>query len=617
MPTVIILIVIMTSVAYATLLQASNSLNLSYKQSYIQMSREASKAAIDYAQEQFDNASCGNYNGTAETNLTGSSNTRYRVTMQSDVQSTSPDGFEKKIIGTGRVYLPKASTTALYIFDIRSEIVRTYAVCKTPDNFAPIAWYDASNVNTLKGSTTSTTTPATSFGTFSDSTRDTLEERADNGAQTLASWQSNDFEMHDCDASEFTTSVCNSNTTKYMNDGMIFSGANIPKGSSISSATIKLACTTPSGANGTLSQRIYGFYKSASSPHPDLFTQAGSNQLKTPLGTAALHTAAHADVTSNNCPPGNQTTYDVTSVVQEIVNNPNWDPTGAGNGGRLGFIFTRQSGSGSRHLLKNSNQLSISYSAASITPVANTGSMFQWDDISGNGNHARSAFGTAPTRQDNQINGKTVVRFNNGSLLASLNTALAGKREMTAFAVIKPTFSGGSNGRVVSGMSAAGSSDTSNGNSILPMLRFGSGTGFSSSYDNNTDKANVTCSPNCTNTPTLVSSLFNIDTNSDKMVATLKVNGSSQSNTLSGIDPGSPPPKYTYSIDQLYLGGARSGAGALAGGYFNGDYAEIVVYDHALSCHEVEDLEEYFRAKWAIAPSQWTSTCPPDNVPTL
>ena len=97
MPVIIILMVVMTSVAYATLIQSNNALNLSYKEAYIQMARVASKAAIDYAQEQFDNANCGNYNGTSETLLSSSTNTRYKVTMQADVQSTSTDGFEKKV----------------------------------------------------------------------------------------------------------------------------------------------------------------------------------------------------------------------------------------------------------------------------------------------------------------------------------------------------------------------------------------------------------------------------------------------------------------------------------------------------------------------------------------
>src|SRR5665213_2391712 len=301
MPTILILIVVMSSVAYATLISANDGLNVAYKQSYIQMAREASKAAIDYSQEQFDNANCGNYVGTAETVLTGTSTSRYKVTMQADVQSTSSDGYEKKVIGTGRVYLPKTSSSALYVFDIRSEIVRTYAVCKTPDNFAPLVWYDASNTNSMHSSTTTTSAPpTTTFGNINDSTRDTLEERADNGTQTVAAWQSNDFEMHSCDAGEFSTSICNSNTTKYLNDGMVFSSVNIPQSSAISSATIKLACTNPSGTSGTLNQSIYGFYKSSTDPHPDLFTSSGSNQLRTPLNTSSLHTSAHSDVTSNN-----------------------------------------------------------------------------------------------------------------------------------------------------------------------------------------------------------------------------------------------------------------------------------------------------------------------------
>gem|GEM_PF-1673105 len=621
MPTVIILIVVMSSVAYATLIQANNSLNLSYKQSYIQMAREASKAAIDYAQEQFDNASCGNYNGTTETTLTGSTNNRYKITMQADIQSTSADGYEKKVIGTGRVYLPKTSSSALYVFDIRSEIVRTYAVCKTPDNFAPLAWYDASNVSTLKaGTTTTTTPPSTTYGNINDSTRDTLEERADDGSQTLASWQSNDFEMHDCDASEFSVSICNSNQTKYLNDGMVFSNVNIPKNSSITNATIKFSCTTPSGKSGTLNERVFGFYKSSLDPHPDLFSQTGSNQLRTPLSTSSLHTSAYSDVTSNNCPPGNQTVYDVTSIVQEQVNNPNWNPTLAANGGRMGFIFTRTGGSGSRHLLKSSNQLAISYASTAVAPVVNTGSLFEWDDLSGNGNNAKSIFGTAPTRQDNQINGKTVLRFNNGALVANLTSALSGKREMTVFAVIKPNFStSGSLGRLVSGMSTSGTSDTSGTDSIIPLRRQNGSIGFSNFYDNNAgDEVTMGCNPDCNGNPYLATSLFQIDSSNDKITATLKGNGGTQSANVTGIDPGTPPPKYTFGIDQLYLGGRRSGAlPGVGADYLNGDYAEIVVYDKALSCHQIEDLEEYFRAKWAIAPSQWTSTCPADTIPTL
>src|SRR5882762_7183330 len=83
MPVIIVLMTLMAIVAYAALVQANNGLNISYKQAYIEMARTASKAAVDYAQEQFDNASCGSYSGTAEQDMI--SNTRYRVTFKADV----------------------------------------------------------------------------------------------------------------------------------------------------------------------------------------------------------------------------------------------------------------------------------------------------------------------------------------------------------------------------------------------------------------------------------------------------------------------------------------------------------------------------------------------------
>lgn len=620
MPTIIILMVVMSTVAYATLIQANNGFNLSYKEAYIQMSRAASKSAVDYAQEQFDNSNCGDYSGTAETDLTGPTNNRYKITMQAEVTGTSTDGFEKTIKGTGRVYLPKTSSTALYVFDVRSEIVRTYAVCKTPDNYAPLVWLDASNTASLKktGTSTTTITPATSFGNAGDATRDTLEERKDNGSQTNGSWQSNDIEMNTCDSSEFSNAICTNNATKYLNIGMIYSGVNIPKNATITSATITLACTNPSGTSGSLSDNIYGFYKSATNLHPDLFTSGGSNQLKTPLATAGLHTAEEAEITSNNCPPGNNTVLNVTEVAQEIINNDNWDP--ATGGGRMGFIITRTAGAGSRHLLKNGNQLMISYSTAVVVQANNGDGIGQWDDISGNGNNAKFVYGSAPTRQDNQINGKSVVRFNNGALLSSLSSALLEKREFTAFAITKPNFgTSAATGRVISGMSTSGTNDTSGTNSIIPLRRQNNATGFSNYYDNSASyETTMGCNPDCASTPYLAVSNFSIDGSTNTITGELRGNGATQSGQTTGMNPGSPPPPYTFGIDQLYYGGRRTGAMPGSGtDYFNGDFAEIVVYDKTLSCYEIENLEDYFRAKWAITGSAWTDTCPSNQVPTL
>jgi hypothetical protein len=624
MPTVIILIVIMSGIAYSTLIQANNTLNLSYKQSYIQMAREASKAAIDYAQEQFDNSVCGSYSGTPETALTGSTNNRYKITMQADVLSTSPDGFEKKVVGTGRVYLPKTSASALYVFDIRSEIVRTYAVCKSPDNFAPLVWLDASNTTSLKTSGTATTTlaPITTTGNLASS-GDTLEERADNGSQTTASWNSTDLEMNTCNASEFSTSICNSNTSKYLNLGLIYSNVNVPKNAQITSAQITLACATPSGQGGALTDTIYGFYKSSTDPHPDLFSFSGSNQLKTPLGTSGLHTIATSTANMNNCPPsGNQAVFDVTPIVQEIVNNPNWDPST--EGGRLGLILSRTSGTGSHRFNKSGNKLSIAYSTTTVTQANSGNSISEWDDISGNNNNAHFVYGNAPVLVTNQMNGKPIVRFNNSALLSSLSPALSGKQEMTVFAVIKGCYSSctpnpsSSNGRIVSGTSASVSNDTTAGNSIIPLMGYSGNTGFSNVYsglvDGTTYQTNYACSTSCASTPYLYVSNFGLNSSSS-INSYLRGNGA-QVAEKDGIAPSGSP--YTYTIDQLYYGGTRISAMPGSGGnYFNGDYAEIVVYPQALTCHQMTDLEDYFRSKWNLANTQWSSDCPADTIPTL
>ena len=618
MPSIIILMVIMSTVAYATLISANNSLNLAYKQTYIQMARTASKAAIDYAQEQFDSSTCGAYDGTPETDLTGAANTRYRITMQAEVTETSADGYEKKIVGTGRVYLPKATTEALYVFDVRSEIVRTYAVCKTPDNFGPLVWLDASDTSTLKKTITTVLSDSTTFGSSGDSTRDTLEERVDNGAQGGSSWTSSDLEMHTCSSSEFSSSICNSNSTKYLYSGLVFNNLSIPAGATIATATLSFPGGTPSGTSGSVTHRVCGIYETSTNPHKTLFTSSGSSQVRSRMQGANLHTSTCQDTTTNNFPPGNTTDFNVTNVIQEMVNHGDWDPST--NSGRLGLAVYRVSGSGSRRALKNGVSLSVSYNTGSIVQANDTEALSQWDDKSPNQYHAVFTFDNAPTREDNQINGKTIVRFNDGALRSTLTTALSGEREFTVFAVLNPNFgTSDSTGRVVSGMSASGSNDTGGTNSIIPLRRQNNATGFSNYYANSSSyEVTMGCSPTCNSTPYLLSSVFRINTTDDTITGQLRGNGGTETGERTGINPGSPPPPYSFGIDQLYFGGRRNGSGAGSGtDYFNGDYAEIVVYDKALACREVEALEEYFRAKWAIAGSQWATTCPADIIPTL
>lgn len=624
LPTVLFLVVILSSVAYSTLLQSNNSLNLAYKQSYLQIARVASKSAVDYAQEQFDNSICGDYDGTAEQDMISTS--RYRVTLQAEVLSTSADGFEKVIKGTGSVYLPKQSTTAKYVFDIRSEIVRTYATCKTPSDFGPLVWLDASDTSSLKANSSSTVNitpiPTTGQG-FWDLflPNDTVEEKVSDGLQGPLSWLSDDLEMHTCDGWEFFFFLCYTVGQRDLYTGIIFQDIDIPQGATINTASIRFKGATPSGSGGPVTHRVYGLYNSSTDPHLDLFSSFVNNQVKTPITTSGRHTATYKDVSTNNFPPGNLVNFDVKNVVQEIVNNPNWDPTGSGNGGRMGFGIYRVSGNGTRKVLKDGVSLSVSYSTSTISQAGNTEGITEWSDISGNGNHARFAYGNEPTRQDNQINSLPVVRFNNGTLLSSLTSALSDNREMTVLAVVKPNFgTSDSEGRIITGMSSSGTNDSSGSDGIMPLFRNGANSGFSSNYSGGgtSYRTDYNCAAACENVAYPFVSAFTIGDPSTSIIGLLKGGGAEVASTT-GISPPASPSPYTYSIDQFYIGGRRTGAmiGGSGTDYFNGDYAEIVIYDKALTCRQIESLEDYLRDKWGLAASAYTSTCPADLIPTL
>lgn len=624
--TVLFMIIIMSLVAYAALLQANNGLNLSYKQSYTQMARMASKAAIDYAQEQFNRSPCGIYTGTDEQDLV--SNDRYRLTFKSEVIETSDDGLEKTIRGTGSVYLPRLSASAKYVFDIRSEVIRTYALCKTPLDFNPVVWLDASDTTTLKRSGPPSTSIASQSGLgLLDLLvpNDTVEERVSDGGQGLLSWLSGDIEMHTCDALEFTLPLlgCSNNATRYLYNGFVFENIHIPKNANIVSATMQL--TGASGdPGGSVSHRLYGIYASSSNPHLSLFSSSGSNQVKSKITNAATRTNAYLDQTTNFVSAGSAVNFDVRDIVQEMVNHTNWNP-----GGNIGIGAQRQSGSGSRKFCKGNllldltcytrgPRLSISYATNTVLPSANNDSLIEWQDKSGNANHARFAYGTAPTRRDNQINGQTIVRFNNGTMLSSLTSALASKREMTVLAVVKTDFSSSaSNGRFVSGMSSTASNDTTSTSSIIPLLRSATTNGLASIYEgaSSSYRTDHTCGMTCSNTPYIYSSIFAIN-DENSITATLKGNGQI-AETKSNLAPSGSP--YTYTIDQFYIGGRRNGAGVGATGldYLHGDYAEIIIYDKALECRQIEALEEYLRAKWAVSGLPYTTQCPTTPIPTL
>ncbi len=612
MPTVIFMIVIMSLVAFAALVQANNVLNLSYKQAYIQMVRVSAKSGVDYAQEQF-NAN-NNYSGTAETTILN--NGRYRVTFKVDVLSTSSDGLEKSLKSTGNLYIPEISTTAKYVFDVRAEIVRTYAISKQPSDFANLLlWLDSSKSSSLIKNTASTTslspTPTTSFGSASNSTRDTMEELATDGSQSTNSWQSTDLETSYCDSSEFSSSICSSGSTRRQYVGMIFQNLAIPKNATIVSATLGMTGASPAGTSGSVTHRYWGFYRTTTNPSPTLFTSGASSQLRTKYNTSGLRTSASVDDTSSSFPPGNTRSIDVTSIAQEIVNNANWT-----SGSNMGLTAEYVSGSGVRKPLKNGMTLNITYSTSGTAQANNGDSVAKWTDARNNGIEALSTHGNVPTKVDNQINSLPIVRFNNGNMLSTLTSAVT-SNEFTVIGVLKPNFSTSStNGRVVSGMNSGQTTDSTTAYAIQALRRNGTSSGFANQYDTTSSHGtSFTCAGAfiCANTPVVISANFNKQSN-NSVTATVRENGTDQATANFTVSPTS----YTFNIDQLWIGGRRNGSGAGSGqDWLNGDYAEIAVYNTQLTCQQIFAIEEYLRAKWAIAASPWSNTCPADNVPVL
>jgi hypothetical protein len=256
---------------------------------------------------------------------------------------------------------------------------------------------------------------------------------------------------------------------------------------------------------------------------------------------------------------------------------------------------------------------------AAISQAENGEGVDEWQDKSGNGNHARATHGNVPTMVDDQINNQSVVRFNDGTMLSSLTEAIEDEREFTVLGVIKPNFStSDADARFVTAMSNDQSSDEVEGSSLVPLLRNSNGSGFSSIYagTNSSNRTNYTCGVSCDSTAFIVSSVFRIESDTT-IEAALKGNGQVGADT-SGISPSTANPPYTFNVDEIYFGGRRTGASPGSGElFFNGDYAEIAIYDKALTCREVEALEEYFREKWDLYSSPAETTCPANTIPTL
>ena len=208
-------------------------------------------------------------------------------------------------------------------------------------------------------------------------------------------------------------------------------------------------------------------------------------------------------------------------------------------------------------------------------------SVSQWNDKSGNNNHAvQGTGGKQPTYSANDVD------FDGGDIMSINNDPFNGFQNPSIITVFHRDAGSSWNNSTVSW---GGETGTDNG----WCLRQYSGTATSVSFtlrdtssgDRNVDVLTL-------NTDSLLSAYRKSST-----TIITRHNGTEQENTGSTgtID-------YTNSDGYSGIGGVYNGVGSIYGGYFNGSIKDIVVAD-GLSDSEVEKVEGYMAHKWGLAGS--------------
>lgn len=202
-----------------------------------------------------------------------------------------------------------------------------------------------------------------------------------------------------------------------------------------------------------------------------------------------------------------------------------------------------------------------------------SGSLATWVDKSGNGvNFTQSTAGSRPTIQSNIVNGKRVIRFDGSDDIMS-NTVYMGTTKSTIFAVAKGNASGGHNRILHAGSSTDG------------IMFFGSYLGnFAAFYGNGSwnDTSANTRTISVTTDYRILSAVN--DAGSTTTLAYPYVNGLEQ-NAKTGT---------TTTYTGLLLGGYGGGQ------YWDGDIAEVIVYNRALTDAERKKVENYLGEKYNL-----------------
>lgn len=576
LPSMFILLALI-AILGATMIQTTlASQTASVKHSYVQIAHIASKAGIDYSKEQFE--LLPSYSGTTE--FTIINNAKYRVTIEVDVlQNISTT--QKRIQSYGRVYIPDTASTAAYVRDIKSTIIRSGELSGNPADYNPTVWFDASEPNSLyKGPSSNSQTITAQYGS---SSADIVEEYGSDASSSNRGRLDFGGSSLDMPCSSGLPPCGGSFGTQKI--GLRFRSVNVPKSATITNAYIQFTTQSTQTA-GALTLSVQGIAQD------DPASWSGNYDVSNRPKTAASTTWIPPNWNTVNSAGANERAT-VTTIVQELVNRSGWDASQD-----MAFAISYTSGSGVRKAYKGRNSepkptLYVQWTDTGGQAATTTGDTIdRWNDISGGNNHAQFTYGTRPTLQNSQINGLPAVRFSaNGALLSSLPTEVTGTG-VTVMAVMRPRSSSSTDARFVSIMNSALSSDVGSPNAISALQKSGTSTTIIQKY-NSTDGETLSGGIDG------AWSIFTSRIASTKVERLLKNSTPDNYSELIGT--------VNYSVNQIYLGGTRNVASG--SNYADVDIAELVIYNKDLSCSQLQLVELYFSQKYNISIS-FKDPCP-------
>ncbi len=562
MPMVLTFIVLLGVVGTALVQNSVQTNGSAVLHSQVQIAHIASKAAIDYAEEQYElNAS---YTGTPEQDLFV--NDFYRATIEVqilyDQSSTS-----KRVQGIGRVYIPETSSNAKVVRDIKSTIIRNGEVIITagqvdPATYNPLLWLDANEPNSLYSSIATANTQTVTA--LPGASNDVVEQKGSDASSTPGSllFSDSDLEMAYDGTSRGNQTI-----------GLRFRALTTPRNATIENAYIQF--TADETKNSSVVQlQVEGVASdnTASWSGNYAVTNAPKTTAKTNWSPSAWNT-----IPSN----GANERVDVTAIVQEIVNRAGWNPNQA-----LSFSVKWVTGSGIRTAESGTSsgtpQLFVQWSSGTTTPATADGNSIEaWYDKSGNSNNSLFTYGTRPVLKLAQINGLNAIRFSsNGALLSSI--ANKSDNELMAFMVMLPRTSSSSDARFLSLMNSGQSNDNNTTSGLIPFMKSGSSTTLRQYYNNASGRT--------------VSGAID----GAWGVFSSHMSTANQERLLKNSSPDNAGSSFSvnYTINQIYLGGRRSTSSG--SNYADMDVAEVIVYDRSFSCFEIQGIENYLEVKYGF-----------------